>query len=77
MNFKLEIKKQNVKGNLMKQNFDKSNNIKDMDNRMVYLTNNFTLPHLSDSLICTRNSISIVLLLQMMGGWGRWGVVDL
>ena len=33
-----------------------------------------TLPHLSDYLICTRNSMSIVLLLQMMGdglggGW--------
>ena len=36
-----------------------------------------TLPHLSDCFICTRNSMSIVLLLQMMGGWDRWGVVDL
>ena len=36
-----------------------------------------TLPHLLDSLICTRNDISIVLLLQMMGGWDRWGVVVL
>ena len=26
-----------------------------------------SLPHLLDCLICTRNSISIVLLLQMMG----------
>ena len=36
-----------------------------------------TLPHLLDCLICTRNAMPIVLLLQMMGGWGRWGVVDL
>ena len=33
-----------------------------------------TLPHLSDCLICTRNSVSIILLLWMMGdgiggGW--------
>ena len=32
-----------------------------------------TLPHLLDCLICTRNSVSIVLLLWMMGGWDRWG----
>ena len=32
-----------------------------------------TLPHLLDCLICTRNAMSIVLLLQMMGGWDRWG----
>ena len=36
-----------------------------------------TLPHLLDCLICTRNAMSIVLLLQKMGGWDRWGVVDL
>ena len=31
-----------------------------------------TLPHLSDSLICTRSSMPIVLLLQMVGdGLGR------
>ena len=37
------------------------------------------LPHLLDSLICTRNSTSIVLLLKMIRGWYRWevGVVDL
>ena len=29
-----------------------------------------TLPHLLDCLICTRNNMSIVLLLQMMGGEG-------
>ena len=34
-----------------------------------------TLPHLLDCLICTRNSVSIVLLLWMMGdgiGRGDW-----
>ena len=36
-----------------------------------------TLPHLSDCLICTRNTMPIVLLLQMMRGYDRWGVVDL
>ena len=36
-----------------------------------------TLPHLSHCLICTRNSMLIVLLLQMVGRWDRWGVVDL
>ena len=32
-----------------------------------------TLPHLLGCLICTRNYVSIVLLLWMMGGWNRWG----
>ena len=32
-----------------------------------------TLLHLLDCLICTRNTMSIVLLLQMMGRWDRWG----
>ena len=36
-----------------------------------------TLSHLLGCLICTRNSLSIVLLLSMMGGWDGWGVVDL
>ena len=36
-----------------------------------------TLAHLSDCLICTRNAVSIVLLLQMICGWDRQGVVDL
>ena len=36
-----------------------------------------TLPHLLDCLICTRNVVSIVLLLQIMGGWDMWGVVHL
>ena len=31
-----------------------------------------TLPHLSDCLICTRNSMSILLLLQMVGGRDQW-----
>ena len=36
-----------------------------------------TLPHLLDCLICTRNFVSIVLLLGMLGGGlDRWGVVD-
>ena len=34
-----------------------------------------TLPHLLDYLICSRTSLSIVLLLGMMGGWYRWGMV--
>ena len=33
------------------------------------------LPHLSDCLIYTRDSMSGVLLLQMVQGWDRWGVV--
>ena len=33
-----------------------------------------TLPYLSDCLICTRNVMAILLLLQMMRrwGWDRW-----
>ena len=34
-----------------------------------------TLPDLSDRLVCTRNSMSIVLLLQMVVGCDRWGGV--
>ena len=30
-----------------------------------------TLPHLLDSLICTRNAMSIVVLLKMMGELDR------
>ena len=33
-----------------------------------------TLPHLLDSLICTRNFVSIVLLLAMLGGGGGDGI---
>ena len=36
-----------------------------------------TLLHFSESLIYTRSSLSIVLLLQMVGGWDRWEEVDL
>ena len=36
-----------------------------------------TLPHLLDGLNFTRNAMSIVLSLQILGGWNRWGVVDL
>ena len=36
-----------------------------------------TLPHLLDSLICTRNVLSFVLLLQIVEGWDGWGSVDL
>ena len=35
------------------------------------------LTHLLDCLICTRNAMPIVLVLHMMGGWDRGGVVDL
>ena len=35
-----------------------------------------TLPHLLDYLIYTRNSVFIVLLLGMMEGLDRWGMVD-
>ena len=31
-----------------------------------------TFPHLLDCLICTRNGMSIVLFLQMIGRWNRW-----
>ena len=42
------------------------------------ITSSFlTLPHLRDCLICTRNAMSIEFLLQMTGGYDRWGVVDL
>ena len=36
-----------------------------------------TLPDLLDCLVCNRNAMSIVLLLQLMEGWARWGLVDL
>ena len=35
------------------------------------------IPHLLDCLIFTRNAMSIVLLLELMGGGARWGVGDL
>ena len=36
-----------------------------------------TLPRLLDCLNFTRNAMSIVLSLQILGGWNGWGVVDL
>ena len=36
-----------------------------------------TLPNSLDCLTFTRSTMSIVLLLQMMGRWNRWGLVDL
>ena len=36
-----------------------------------------TRPNLLDCLICPRNAMFIVLLLQMMGEWDRWEVVEL
>ena len=47
----------------------------DPQGRLIILSF-LTLSHLLDRLICTRNILSIVLLLQMMQGWERWGVVD-
>ena len=41
-----------------------------------WIIHHLTLPHLLDCLICTRTSVSTVLLVWMMGGWDRWGVVD-
>ena len=35
------------------------------------------LPHLLDCVICTRNAMSIALLLQMKGECDRCGLVDL
>ena len=32
-----------------------------------------TLPHLLDCLVCTTSAMLIVLLLQIIGGWGRGG----
>ena len=48
------------------------------DPKCKFIISSFlTLPHLLDCLICTRNTMPFVLLLQMMGGWDRWGLVDL
>ena len=40
---------------------------------MLNMPSFLKLPHLSDCLICTRNSISIVFLLKMVGERDRWG----
>ena len=45
--------------------------------RKSIISSFLTLPHLLGRLICTRNNMFIVLLLQKVGGWDRWGVVDL
>ena len=37
----------------------------------IIISSFLTLIHLLDCCICTRNAMSIVLLLQMMGGWDR------
>ena len=44
---------------------------------MLNTSSLFRFPHLSDCLISTRNSMFIVLLLQMVVGWDRWKVVGL
>ena len=36
-----------------------------------------TLPGLLNCLIFTRNAMSTVLLLPLMGRWAKWKVVDL
>ena len=42
----------------------------------LIILSSVTLSHLIDCLICTTNAMSILLLLEMMGRWDRWGVVD-
>ena len=43
------------------------------DRKRKFITSSFiTLPYLSDCLICTRNVIPNLLLLQMMGRWDSW-----
>ena len=37
----------------------------------------FTLSHLLDCLIFIGNAMSIVLLLELVGEWARWWLVDL
>ena len=39
----------------------------------LHISSFVTLPHLLDCLISTRNSVPIVLLLQMMRAWDRSG----
>ena len=41
------------------------------------ISSSLTLRHLSDCLICTRISVSIALLLQMVTGWDTWRVAYL
>ena len=43
------------------------------DRKRKFITSSFiTLLYLSDCLICTRNVIPNLLLLQMMGRWDSW-----
>ena len=44
---------------------------------MLIISSFLTVPHLLDCLVCTGNAMSILLLLQKMGRWNRWGVVHL
>ena len=45
-NFKLKIRRQTMKGNLVKQNLDKGKiSMRNMDDWMVYLTNNYGLDY--------------------------------
>ena len=37
----------------------------------------FTLPHVLDCLICSRKSMSILMVLQIMWGWDRWQLIHL
>lgn len=39
----------------------------------LFILSFFTLPQLLDCFICTKNAISIALLLEMMGRWDRQG----
>ena len=41
------------------------------------ITSFLTLPHPLHCLICAKDIMVIVLLLQVMGGWEGWGVVHL
>ena len=43
---------------------------------MLNISSFLALPHLLDCLICTKNSVSIVLLLWMRWRWDRWRLVD-
>ena len=43
---------------------------------MLNISSFLALPHLLDCLICTKNSVSIVLLLWMRWIWDRWRLVD-
>ena len=41
------------------------------------ITSFLTLPHPLHCLICAKDIMVTVLLLQVMGGWEGWGVVHL